>query len=94
MTTLLKRLTQQLIDQGKPEQQAYNIAKKKLTERGHLIPNTDYPTQEGVRLGNMTPKQRALERATKKSGRPLEDYIYDEKTNRTKLAPWAPKKRK
>ncbi len=91
MAAILDRLIEQLKQQGR--ENAEKLARQILEKRGHLVKGTTFATPEGAKRGLMTPKERAIDRATKKSGRPPIDYIYDPKTNRTKLAPWAERKR-
>jgi hypothetical protein len=60
---------------------AENLSKFILIKRGHL--NRDgTPTIEGSIRGNMTPGERAIDRAVKRSGGLPQYYKYDEETNR------------
>jgi len=34
----------------------------------------------------MTPEERAIDRAAKKSGRPKSDYVYDARTNTARIS--------
>ena len=47
-----------------------------------LKKGTNKPTTKGVIRGNMTPGQRAKDRASKASGNPASTYKYNSKTNR------------
>ena len=78
MSAILERLTQQLKDRGQANPQ--ELAKNLLIDRGHL--NKDgSDTEEGKRLGKMSPEERALNRHAKRYGGTPEDYYYDEETN-------------
>jgi hypothetical protein len=85
MPKILDRLVSQLRAKGMSEKSAYAIATKKLQESGNLKKGTAKPTKKGVRRGNMTPAQRAKQRASKLSGKPVSAYKYNAKTNRATL---------
>lgn len=55
-----------------------------LHDRGHAFKNGNL-TKAGQARDDMTSRERALDRASKASGRPTSDYKYSSKTNRTKL---------
>ena len=76
------RLKQQLIDRdGMSEKVAENLSRTLLIRRGHL--NKDgTPTTEGIIRGNMTPEERAIDRAVKQNGGLPQYYKYDAETNR------------
>ncbi len=73
---LVKRLAAQM---GSEE-----AAKDLLIKRGHMSPNGEL-TAEGRRRNAMTAEERALDRASKKSGHSKTQYKYDPKTNRAVL---------
>jgi hypothetical protein len=74
---LIERLTAQIGDR--------DSAIKVLQARGHLKADGKTFTAEGMKRNNMTAEQRAIDRATKKSGHAATAYKYDPKTNRAKL---------
>jgi len=63
---LLTRLISQLRRNGKSPADARRIAISSLQKSGNLKHGTTTPTEKGVRRGNMTPAQRAIDRAKKK----------------------------
>lgn len=71
---LLTRLTRQLsaddVDNARDE--AIGI----LRERGHMHKNSERLTKEGQRREALGPADRAIDRASKASGRPKSDYVY------------------
>jgi len=71
---LINRLTAQVGDRG----MALNI----LADRGHVIRGTSKLTPAGNIRNAMTAKERALDRAKKKSEK---NHIYNPYTNSTKL---------
>ena len=81
---ILDRLVRQLIAKGKSDQAAHAIATAVLQKSGNLKKGTTTPTAKGVKRGNMTPAQRAKDRAVKASGGKPSDYAYNSKTNTTK----------
>jgi hypothetical protein len=74
---LIKRLTAQVGSQA----MAINI----LKDRGQLKADGKTLTAAGKKRDDMTAKQRAVDRATKASGRKPSEYKYDPKTNRATL---------
>ena len=82
MPKILDRLTKQLKDKGYNKKSAFAIATSKLQKSGNLKKGTNKPTTKGVIRGNMTPGQRAKDRASKASGNPVSTYKYNSKTNR------------
>lgn len=84
MPKILDRLVKQLMDKGKTRSQAYAIATASLQKSGNLKKGTQEATAKGKRRGNMTPEQRAKDRAVKKSGGKPSDYVYDSRTNSTR----------
>ena len=85
MPKILNRLVSQLQTKGVPKKSAYAIATKKLQESGNLKKGTIKATKIGTRRGNMTPAQRAKQRASKLSGKPVSAYKYNAKTNRATI---------
>ena len=85
MAKILDRLVLQLQAKGMSKKAAYAIATKKLQNSGNLNKGTNTATVKGSRRGNMTAGQRAIDRASKLSGRPKTDYMYNSKTNRAVL---------
>ena len=81
---LIERLAEQLKDSGTPRHEARNMALSILRERGHVHPNSEKLTPEGQRRDQMGAAGRAIDRASKASGRPAEHYEYDPRTNRAK----------
>ena len=74
---LLNRLTSQVGDE--------DLAKNILIDRGHMNPDGSL-TSEGTKRDNMTAAERAIDRASKNSGKPKSSYVYNSKTNRATLA--------
>ena len=74
---LIDRLAAQVGDRGK--------AVEILKERGHLKADGKTFTAEGARRNAMTAEERALDRASKRSGRTASDFKYDVRTNRATL---------
>ena len=85
MPKILNRLVSQLQTKGVPKKSAYAIATKKLQESGNLKKGTIKATKKGTRRGNMTPAQRAKQRASKLFGKPVSAYKYNAKTNRATI---------
>ncbi len=56
-----------------------------LQKRGQLAPDGKTLTAEGRRRDSMTAEQRALDRATKRTGKKADELKYDPKTNRATL---------
>ena len=83
-TPLLKRLTQQLTDQGgikDPE----GLARSLLIKRGHMTEKGKL-TSEGEKREGMNADGRAIDRAVgRSSGHKASDYTYSSKTNRATL---------
>lgn len=62
-----------------------DLAKNILIDRGDM--NTDGSlTPKGIERDNMTSAERAIDRASKRSGKPRSSYIYNSETNRATLA--------
>lgn len=75
---LVKRLTAQL---GGNKELAVRI----LIKRGHLKKDGKTLTKKGQLRDNMTARERAIDRASKRSGRSPSDYTYNPKTNQATL---------
>lgn len=79
---IVERLTRQLAAKGHKDAEGMAIARLKeygvLDESGNL-------TAYGKERDAMTPGDRAIDRASKRSGRPASEYAYDERTNRATL---------
>lgn len=82
---LIERLTEQLKDTGTPAFVARGIALSILRDRGHVHPNSETLTAEGQKRDQMGAAGRAIDRATKASGRGAQHYVYDTRTNRAVL---------
>lgn len=85
MPKILERLVSQLQAKGIKKSSAYAIATKSLQKAGDLKPGSQKPTSKGSKRGNMTPADRAKDRAAKKSGRKKSEFKYNAKTNRATL---------
>lgn len=71
---LLTRLTRQLGGDHVPD--ARDEAIRILRERGHMKPDSEALTAAGKRREALGPAGRAIDRASKLSGRPKSDYKY------------------
>lgn len=81
MPKILDRLVSQLQAKGKSKSAAYAIAVSALQKSGNLKKGSDKPTAKGIKRGEMTPGERAKDRAAKRSGGSPKDYKYNKKTN-------------
>lgn len=74
------QLVNRLASQVGSKQMAIELLKKRghLTASGHLTPS-------GAKRNAMTASERAIDRATKISGRSKNEYVYDRSTNRATL---------
>lgn len=79
---IVDRLTQQLADNGviAPREAAI----RKLTEYG-ILDSEGNLTPYGQTRNAMTPEERAIDRASRRSGHAPEEYQYDPDTNRATL---------
>lgn len=82
---LIDRLTQQLQDSGTHSSKARDMAVSILRDRGHVEQGSEKLTAEGLHREMLGPEGRALDRASKATGRPPRDFKYDARTNRTTL---------
>lgn len=73
---LLERLTAQVGDAA--------LAKELLIKRGHMTASGEL-TAEGQRRSSMTAEERAIDRASKRSGKPASHFTYNPDTNRATL---------
>lgn len=71
---LVTRLTRQIGTAKYPD--AREEAVRILRERGHMHKNSEKLTKEGERREALGPEGRAIDRASKQSGRPKSDYRY------------------
>lgn len=55
-----------------------------LIERGHLKKDGKTFTEEGMKRNMMTAAERAKDRASKYTGKPIETFDYNAKTNSVK----------
>lgn len=82
MPKILERLVSQLKAKGKSDKAAHAIAVSALQKSGNLKKGSTKATAKGTKRGNMTPGQRAKDRAAKSSGNKTSAYKYNKKTNR------------
>ena len=75
----------QLIDRLAAQVGNKELAIKILQDRGQLKADGKTFTAEGAKRNAMTAEERAIDRATKKSGKPKTAYTYSPKTNTAKL---------
>ena len=73
---LIDRFAAQLGDRDK----AIEILKK----RGHLMADGKTLTPEGMKRNLMTAEERAKDRASKRTGVPIDRLVYDPQTNTAK----------
>jgi hypothetical protein len=81
MPKILDRLVKQLQDKGMDKSKAFAIATSQLQKSGNLKKGTTEATAKGIKRGNMTPAQRAKDRAVKSRGGKPSDYSYNASTN-------------
>jgi hypothetical protein len=55
-----------------------------LKDRGHLKADGKTLTAEGKKRNSMTAEERAKDRASKATGKPVSSFTYNASTNRTK----------
>jgi len=56
-----------------------------LQKRGHLKADGKTFTAEGARRNEMTAAERAIDRASKATGKPKSEFSYNAKTNAAKI---------
>lgn len=74
---LVNRLASQVGD----KQKAIAI----LQKRGHLASDGKTLTEEGYKRDSMSASERAIDRASKRTGKPSNHFYYDQFTNTAKL---------
>jgi hypothetical protein len=74
----------QLLDRLAHQTGNRDMAKQILIDRGHMNKDGSL-TAAGMKRDNMTAAERAIDRASKESGKPAKRFIYNPKTNRAKL---------
>lgn len=80
MPKIVERLVSQLEAKGMKKGQAYAVATKAMQKAGNIDKHGN-ATAKGTKRGNMTPAQRAKDRAAKSSGGKASDYKYNKKNN-------------
>lgn len=80
MPKIVERLVSQLEAKGIKKSSAYAIAVSKMKKSGN-IDSKGNATSKGITRGNMTPSERAKDRAAKSSGGKVSDYKYNSKNN-------------
>jgi hypothetical protein len=73
-----------LIDRLSAQVGSKSFAIALLKKRGDLTPSGEF-TAKGMQRNKMTAEERAVDRASKESGRPASNYSYDPTTNRATL---------
>lgn len=73
-----------LIDRLSAQVGSKSFAISLLKKRGDLTPSGEL-TAKGMQRNKMTAEERAIDRASKESGKPASDYTYDPTTNRATL---------
>jgi len=84
MPKILERLVSQLQAKGKSKSQAFAIATSQLQKSGNLKPGTQQATAKGICRGEMSAKERAIDRQAKYEGKPKGSFTYSSKTNRAR----------
>lgn len=80
MAKIVDRLVSQLVGNGMDRNKAYAVAVSKMKQAGNLD-SAGKETIKGKKRGEMTPAQRAKDRAAKTSGGKPSDYTYNKKNN-------------
>lgn len=93
MPKILDRLVRQLVANGMPRDKAYAVATKKMQDAGNLKKGSTQVTAKGKKRGNMTPSERAKDRAAKSRGGKPSDYKYNSKNNSAVKGPVSKKVR-
>lgn len=81
MPKILDRLVSQLTANGMSRDTAYAVAVKKLQDSGNLEKGSTKATAKGKKRGEMTPAERAKDRAAKANGGDPSDYKYNSNNN-------------
>jgi hypothetical protein len=74
----------QLLDRLTAQVGSKKLAIDILQKRGHLMPDGKSYTSEGMIRNSMNAEERAKDRASKKTGRSIEDFKYNPITNSVK----------
>jgi hypothetical protein len=90
--TILKRLTQQIKDNSPGVKDPEAAAIAALRRYGSMEKDSIKLTEGGKIRNEMSPGDRAKDRASKRSGHPTSAYNYDAKTNAATLKTKFPKK--
>jgi hypothetical protein len=90
--TILKRLTQQIKDNSPGVKNPEAAAIAALRKQGSMEKDSLELTKYGKTRDEMSPGERAKDRASKRSGHPTTAYNYDAKTNMATLKKKFPKK--
>ena len=85
MTTQKFMEANQLIDRLSAQVGNRDMAIKLLQDRGHLKADGKTFTTSGEIRNSMTAQERAIDRATTKTGKPKSAYSYNPKTNSATL---------
>jgi hypothetical protein len=83
--TILKRLTQQIKDNSPGVKNPEAAAIAALRRYGSMEKDSIKLTEGGKIRNEMSPGERAIDRAVKRSGNKASDYNYDAKTNAATL---------
>jgi hypothetical protein len=73
-----------IVDRLAAQVRSKSFAIALLKKRGDLTASGEL-TAKGRARDKMTAEERAIDRASKESGRPASDYTYDQTTNRATL---------
>ncbi len=73
-----------LVDRLAAQVRSKSFAIALLKKRGDLTASGDL-TAKGMQRNKMTAEERAIDRASKQSGKPASDYTYNPTTNRATL---------
>jgi len=73
-----------LVDRLSAQVGSKSFAISLLKKRGDLTPSGEL-TAKGMQRNKMTAEERAIDRASKESGKPASEYTYDPTTNRATL---------
>jgi hypothetical protein len=80
MPKIVERLVSQLVGNGMSKDKAYAVAVSQMKKAGNLD-SSGKETAKGKKRGNMTPAQRAKDRAAKERGGKPSDYKYNRYNN-------------
>ena len=80
MPKIVERLVSQLTTNGMDKKKAYAVAVSQMKKAGN-IDSKGKETAQGKKRGNMTPSERAIDRAVKSRGGKKSDYSYNKKNN-------------